>query len=352
MRKKIIVVMVAILAALVFLVGCMDKKGDSAASGEKKSKNLTMYCALPETEIPSYIDAFKEETGITVNFVRLSAGEVLSKVQVEKNNPQASVWYGGNCDTFIAAAASDLLEPYQSPELKNIPVSYQDPDGYWSPVYVGALAFAVDRDWFKEKGLDYPTSWNDLLDPVYKNQISMAHPGSSGTAYTILATLVQMLGEDGAMSYLTKLNSNIRQYTKSGSAPPKNVGLGEAAVGLSFSHDCLKPAQQGYPVEISFPEEGTGYEIGAIALIKGGPEEEQENARLFIDWVLSKKGQDIYSQNGSFRLPVNTTAIVPEGAVNIKDLSIIDYDFIWAGQNRKQLIEEFSAMVAGADNLK
>ncbi len=349
---KIVVALSGMILALALLMGCVDKKSGTSESGNKTSKNLTIYCALPETEIPSYLDAFKEDTGITVDFVRLSAGEVLSKVQVEKNNPQASVWYGGNCDTFIAAAGSDLLEPYVSSELKNIPESYQDPDGFWSPVYVGALAFAVDRDWFKNKGLDYPSSWNDLLDPVYKDQISMAHPGSSGTAYTILATLVQMLGEDEAMDYLKDLNANIRQYTKSGSAPPKNVGLGEAAVGLSFSHDCLKPALQGYPVEISFPEEGTGYEIGAIALIKGGPEDEVENAKMFIDWVLSKRGQDIYSQNGSFRLPVNTTAIVPDGAVNIKDLPIIEYDFIWAGENRKRLIEKFSAVVAGADNLK
>ncbi len=343
---------VGFIAFCIMLAGIpctLAASGDQDGSG---SKRLTIYCALPETEIPSYVEAFKEDTGISVDFVRLSAGEILSKVQVEKNNPQASVWYGGNCDTFIAAAGNGLLEPYSSPELKNIPESYRDPAGMWSPVYVGALAFAVDKGWFADRGLAYPSSWNDLLDPVYKDQISMAHPGSSGTAYTILATLVQMLGEEEAMEYLGKLNSNIRQYTKSGSAPPKNVGLGEAAVGLSFSHDCLKPAVQGYPVEISFPEEGTGYEIGAIALIKDGPAEEQENAHAFIDWVLSKKGQDIYSQNGSFRLPVNVNAIVPDGAVNIKDLPIIDYDFIWAGENRKRLIEEFTQVVASADNLK
>ena len=127
--------------------------GDQDGSG---SKRLTIYCALPETEIPSYVEAFKEDTGITVDFVRLSAGEILSKVQVEKNNPQASVWYGGNCDTFIAAAGNDLLEPYTSPELKNIPESYRDPKGFWSPVYVGALAFAVDKGWFADRGMAYP----------------------------------------------------------------------------------------------------------------------------------------------------------------------------------------------------
>lgn len=341
--------LVLILTLFVLAQAGLSASGDGETQG---SKRLTIYCALPETEIPSYVEAFKAETGITVDYVRLSAGEVLSKVQVEKNNPQASVWYGGNCDTFIAAAGSGLLEKYTSPEVKNIPESYRDPDGFWSPVYVGALAFAVDTGWFKERGIPYPTSWADLLDPVYKDQISMAHPGSSGTAYTILATLVQMMGEEDAMDYLKSLNSNIRQYTKSGSAPPKNVGLGEAAVGLAFSHDCLKPAQQGYPVALSFPSEGTGYEIGAIALIKNGPAEEQANARLFIDWVLSKTGQDIYSTNDSFRLPVNVNAVVPEGAINIKDLPIIGYDFVWAGENRKRLIDEFTQVVANADNLK
>ena len=161
-----------------------------------------------------------------------------------------------------------------------------------------------------------------------------------------------MLGENEAMDYMKELNKNIRQYTKSGSAPPKNVGLGEAAIGLSFSHDCLKPAVQGYPVEVAFAEDGTGYEIGAIALIKNGPADELENAKKFIDWTLSKNCQDIYSKNNSFRLPVNSNAVVPAGAINISDLPVIDYDFLWAGENRKRLIEKFSVTIASQENLK
>ncbi|WP_020612749.1 ABC transporter substrate-binding protein [Sediminispirochaeta bajacaliforniensis] len=353
MKKRVMLFLTATILGTALLLSCGGRSAEkSDGEGKAESTHLTMYCALPETEIPSYLEAFKEDTGITVDFVRLSAGEVLSKVQVEKNNPQASIWYGGNCDTFIAAAANDLLEPYKSSELINIPASYQDPDGYWSPVYVGALAFAVNKEWFADHSLSYPTSWNDLLDPQYKDQISMAHPGSSGTAYTILATMVQMLGEEEAMAYMKELDKNIRQYTKSGSAPPKNVGLGEASIGLAFSHDCLKPAVQGYPVETVFPKDGTGYEIGAIAIIKNGPKEEHENAKKFIDWVLSERAQDIYSQNSSFRLPVNMHAQVPSGAISIDKLPIIEYDFIWAGENRKRLIEKFSDVVSNANNLK
>ncbi len=354
MKKRYFFIAAAALSFGVLLAGCGGKKasGASAAKAEEGSKELTMYCALPETEIPSYLEAFTKETGIKVNFVRLSSGEILSKVQVEANNPQASVWFGGPCDTFIAATGKGLLEPYKSPELANIPKVYQDPGDYWSPIYVGALAFAVDKEWFAEKGLEYPKSWKDLLKPEFKGQIFMAHPGSSGTAYTILSTMVQMMGEEEAMAYMTELNKNIRQYTKSGSAPPKNVGLGEAAIGLAFSHDCLKPSGQGYPVEVSFAEEGTGYEIGGVALIKNGPADEQANAKKFIDWILSSRAQDIYSENGSFRLPVNSSAKVPEGAINISELPVIEYDFTWAGENRKRLVDKFSTVVAAKENLK
>ncbi len=341
--KKIALLAICFLAVFTVFTGC---------SGKSESKELTIYCALPESEIPTYLDAFKNETGITVNFVRLSAGEIYSKIQVEKSNPQASIWHGGNCDTFIAAAKADLLEKYVSPELENIPEIYQDPEGFWSPIYVGALGFAVDKNWFAEKGLPYPASWSDLLKPEFKGQISMAHPGSSGTSYTILATIVQMQGEEKTWEYFKQLNQNIRQYTKSGSAPPKNVALGEAAIGLAFSHDCLKPASEGYPVGLSFPLDGTGYEIGAIALIKNGPAAERKNAEKFIDWCLSKAGQDVYSINKSFRLPVNKLSTPPEGAVNIADLKVINYDFMWAGENRTRLIEEFSSAVASKDNLK
>ena len=119
-----------------------------------------------------------------------------------------------------------------------------------------------------------------------------------------------------------------------------------------FSHDGLKPVAEGYPVEVVFPEDGTGYEIGGIALVKNGPEDEMENAKIFIDWVLSKEGQELFEESKSFRLPVNVTATPPEGAINIDDLKTIDYDFIWAGENRDKLVEEFTEIVAGDDDLE
>ncbi len=321
-------------------------------AGQSDYKQLTVYTALPESELPTYFSEFQKDTGIKIQYVRLSAGELLARVTAEKNNPQASVWFGGSLDTFVPAVKAGILEAYQSPELKNIPKEFHDPAGFVNPFYVGAISFACNTDWFKKKGLAYPTSWNDLLKPEFKGQISMAHPGTSGTSYTILATIVQMRGEAESWKFFTALNQNVRQYTKSGATPPMDVGLGEAAIGITFSHDGLKPAFEGYPVALSFPKDGTGFEIGCVGLIKGLPERERANAVKFVDWVLSKRGQELFEASKSFRLPVNRLAAPPKGAVDTDSLKVIPYNAVWAGDNRKRLVEEFTKVVAAAANLK
>ncbi len=317
-----------------------------------RSNELTVYTAFPEAEVIYYVNAFEEETGIKVNYLRLSAGEMLTRVAAEKDNPQAALMLGGSTDNYIAAANQGLLEPYQSPELVNTPENYLDPDGYWDPIYVGAIAFACNRDWFADNGYDYPTSWDDLLDPKYQGEIIMAHPATSGTAYTVLATLIQLMGEDEVWDYMKELDKNISQYTKSGSAAPNAVALGEDAIALTFSHDGLQPTIEGYPIELSFPEDGTGYEVGATAIIKGAPADQIENAKEFIDWICSTNGQDLYAVNESFRVPTNTNATVADGLVTLDSVNVIDYDAVWAADNKDQFVDEFEEMIASSDDLE
>lgn len=326
--------------------------GETAKPAEPAYKELTVYTALPESEIPVYFNAFEKDTGIKINYVRLSAGEMLARVKAEAANPNAALMCGGSSDNYISASKDGLLEAYQSPELSNVPDKYKDADGVWNPFYVGAIAFACNKDWFEKNKLEYPKSWEDLTKPEFKDQVSMAHPSTSGTSYTILATIVQMLGEDKAWEYFKRLNANVRQYTKAGAAPPMEVGLGEAAIAITFSHDGLKPADEGYPVELSFPQDGTGYEVGGIALIKNGPAKETENAKKFIDWSISKRGQECFIEAKSNRLPINTTAKAADGLIKLEDLKVIKYDAVWCGENRSRLIDDFKTKIDNAEKLK
>lgn len=332
--------------------------GDDTSTAQKEEskepeyKELTVYTALPESEIPYYFNAFEKDTGIRVNYVRLSAGEMLARVTAEGDNAKAAVMFGGSNEIYISASEEGMLDAYQPKDIVNVPETYVDSEGVWVPFYVGALSFACNSDWFEKNNLEMPQTWDDLLKPEFVDQISMAHPSTSGTSYTILATIVQMKGEDEAWEYLKKLDQNIRQYTKAGAAPPMEVALGEAAIALTFGHDGLKPVEEGYPIEIVFPEDGTGYEIGAMGILKNGPEEEKENAKTFIDWALSSRGQECFIEAKANRLPINRDAKIADGLKTLDEIKVIEYDMMWSSENRERLVEDFSSKIDNAEELK
>ncbi len=305
----------------------------------KAADVLHMYTALDPNEAKVYIEAFTKDTKINVEWVRMSAGEVLTRLKAESKNPQVSFWFGGPSSEFIAGKKEGLLAAYNSPVgapfLKG---NLKDPQDFWTGFYFGAIGFGNNTSWFEKNKLPFPTSWQDLLKPEFKGNISIAYPYTSGTAFTTLATIVQIMGEDKAFDYWKKLDANIHHYNTSGSACITQAGLGEIAIGIAFSHDILaKGTSQGYPVKGSFPSEGTGYEIGGLGLVKGGPE--PELGKKFIDWTLSKRAQDLMQV--WFRIPLNPQAEVAKGATKASDVKLINYDDEWAGNNNKRLIEKW-----------
>jgi iron(III) transport system substrate-binding protein len=332
---------------------------------------LTVLCTPQEDWCVAMTQAFQEETGITTNYVRLSSGEALARVRASADNPEFSVWWGGPADAFIAAAPEGLLEVYESPNAAAIPDQYKDAEGStWTGVYVGALGFCSNVDVLAELGVEAPTSWEDLLAPELQGFVAMAHPATSGTAFTAFWTVVTLsameleeaeegtgFDEEGvpteaavdlAFEYFAALNQNILQYTRSGSAPGTLAGQGEIAVAVIFSHDCTKLQQEGFDgiLTTTFPEEGTGYEIGGMAVLANAPE--PENARLWYDWALTAAAQELGPTVNSLQLPTNPDAAVSELAVNLSEINVIEYNFAAAGANRTALVERFDSEIATA----
>ncbi|TBL81774.1 ABC transporter substrate-binding protein [Paenibacillus thalictri] len=322
----------AIMLVLVLLL--------ATACGADRKGTLTVYAGLYEDHAIKAIEAFQKETGIKVSYVRMSSGEILARIRAEKDMPKASVWFGGPADTFVQAQSEGLLHPYISRNASMIDNIYKDPDGYWTGIYVGSIALVSNKAWLQEVGLTPPQSWEDLLNPKYKGMLSMADPRSSGTAYTVLATLVQLWGEEKAFDYLKKLHKQIRSYTTAGSIPGRSVGMGEIGTSIMFSHDAVKFYKEGFRnIMINFPSEGTGYEIGAVAVIHNGPN--LPEAQTFVDWALTRHAQELGKQVGNYQLLTNREAISPEEAFPLKNLNVIPYRHDWSGQNRQRLINRW-----------
>lgn len=336
MNKKFMSVILAGACALA-LAGC----GGDAKKAEPKE--ITIYFGTVEQQAKMLATEFEKDTGIKVKYVRMSGGEILSRIRAEKSKPQASLWYGGSADSYIVAKKEGLITPYQSAATNKIPANFKDKDGYWTGVYQGYLSFVCDTKAFEEMKQPLPQTWDDLLKPELKGKIIMSNPGTASTGYVIVSTLAQLKGEKEAMSYLGKLHPQIKTYTKSGAAPARSAGLGECAVGLTYHQVGLRLQKDYKNIKVVIPKDGTGYEVGAAAIIKGGADEEA--AKRFIDWAVSKKAQELCQKIGSYQLLTNPEAEPLPEAKQFKDAKIIKYDFEWSGANRKRLVEEWNKTV-------
>lgn len=297
--------------------------------------SLTVYTALMEDEARIYVRAFENRTGIGITLIRRSTGEILNVLRLKESNVErADVVFGGPADMYILAAQEGLFEEYASPEAKHIPARLQDARRRWTGIYIGTIAFAVNRGRLDALGLPVPKSWADLVRPEYKGEICLANPFTSGTGYTVLATLAQILGNEG--DYLRALDANIAAYTQSGAMPGMLAALGQVSIGVLFAQDVQRFQKRFPQLELVFPSEGTGYEIGGLAIVRGT--RNLAAAKRFVSFMLSPGGQSLYAAMGEFRLPTNSLAHAAPEAVNPNSVGGSRYDPRWAARNRDQLL--------------
>ncbi len=296
-----------------------------ALCGTAAAQRVNVLCSPDLAWCEALGPAFKAATGMDLEFIRLSSQDALARIRAEAANPVFDVWFGGTGDPHLVAATEGLTEFYQPTVWDQLnPDLVAQVGGKYIPLYAGAIGFVVNEDALGGKPL--PLSWEDLTDPQYKGLIAMPDPNSSGTAYTVIATLVQIFGEDRAFEILEGIHRNIAQYTSSGAAPGQLAGRGEVAIAIQFMHDGVKFALQGFPLTVYAPSEGTGYEIGGLSLIKGAPN--RDAAIRFIEWALTPEAQMVAAQQGdSFQLPSNVNTPVPEASPNLDEINLIDYDF-------------------------
>jgi len=306
----------------------------AAAQGE-----LVVYCTVQEEWCRPMVAAFEKATGIKVSMTRKSSGEFYAQLKAEASNPRGDIWWGGTGDPHLQAAEEGLTLEYKSPKMNELQDwavrQWEASKGRTIGVYAGALGFSYNNDQLKKNRVPEPKCWADLTKPVYKDEIQVANPNSSGTSYTMLATLVQLMGEDKAFDYLKALHKNVNQYTKSGAAPARAAAVGESLIGITFQHDAVVQAVGGAPVTIVSPCEGTGYEIGSMSIIKGA--KNLENAKKWYDWALGAEAQSIGAQaKVSYQVPSNKSAHAPPQAPKFSEIKLINYDFVKYGSSAER----------------
>ncbi|EKU96486.1 putative 2-aminoethylphosphonate ABC transporter [Leptolyngbya sp. PCC 7375] len=352
---------VASLMLALALNGCVVKESTEAVgdvsgaaldAGSVESGEITVYTAIEDDQIEGYLAEFeKAYPDIEVNVVRDSTGIVTAKLLAEKDNPQADLVWGLAASSLVLAEQQGMLEPYAPKGLDKVKPKFRDEKN--PPTWVGIdawiSAFCVNTVELEKAGLPMPASWEDLADPVYKGSLVMPNPASSGTGFLSVSALLQLKGEEGGWQYLDGLHENIAQYTHSGSKPCKLAGAGEFPIGISFGYRAVRQKNDGEPIAPVFPEEGSGWEMEANALIK--KEQIKPAAKTFLDWAISPEISEKYAE-GFAITAVDTNVPVPDGFPADPTAQLAENDFAWAAENRERILAEWTSKYDGKSEPK
>lgn len=320
LKMKSLIVM---LAALFVLAACGGGKN-----------TVAIYTHNVEDEMQPMVAALEETVDVKVDFLNLSSEEGYSRAEAEFPNVGAEVQWGQLHSLALLAQEEDMLGSYQSPEWEDVPDEFKDPEGRWYGWSYWYNELAVNTELVEELGLDVPTSWGDLIDPQYKGEIVMPDPSVSGTGFLLVSTIIQIMGEDDAWDYFEKLNENVGQYVESADVPGQMAAQGEFAIGITWDQAVNNFIVEGYPIKGVIPDEGVGYDLDVIWIYKGN--EDNEDVQKVIDYVGSEAGM---RESGKYRSMVTKPGI--EGTAGDSEPNLIDYDALWAAENRSKIQEEW-----------
>jgi iron(III) transport system substrate-binding protein len=317
-----------------------------AAGASAQKAQLLVYTALETDQLKAYQEGFNRAyPDIELKWVRDSTGVITAKLLAEKANPQADAVMGVAASSLALLKKNDMLIPYAPINLDGIMSQYRDkanpPAWFGMDVWGATICFNTVEA--QKRGIPKPETWKDLLKPVYKGQIVMPNPASSGTGFFDVTAWLALWGDNdgkgGGWKYMDGLHENVAQYTHSGSKPCNMAAAGEYVVGISFEYRANTNKAKGAPIDLVFPKEGLGWDLESFAIHKGT--KKLDAAKKLADWASSKDAMLLYGKN--FAITAQPGVAAPLANVP-KDYEqrLVKMDFGWAADNRERILAEWN----------
>jgi iron(III) transport system substrate-binding protein len=314
----------------------------AAGTVAAQKTQLTVYTALETDQLKAYQEGFnKANPDIEITWVRDSTGVITAKLLAEKANPKADVVMGVAATSMAIFDNEGMLQPYAPAGLARIAPQYRDAKNppAWVGMDVWGATICFNTVEAQKRGIPVPETWKDLTKPIYKGQVVMPHPASSGTGYFDVTAWLQMFGEADGWKFMDGLHENIAQYMHSGSRPCAAVANGEYVVGISFEYRANREKAQGKPIELVFPKEGLGWDLEAIGIHKGT--KQQAAAQKLMDWAASDAAMALYAKNFAIVAIPSLSQPLPNVPADYGS-RLAKNDFAWAAKNRDRILAEWS----------
>ncbi|MGH8706200.1 MAG: putative 2-aminoethylphosphonate ABC transporter substrate-binding protein [Burkholderiales bacterium] len=303
---------------------------------------LLVYTALETDQLKAYEQGFyREVPDVEIRWVRDSTGVITAKLLAEKANPQADVVMGVAASSLALLDKNGMLEPYAPINLDAIMAKYRDSKNppAWFGMDVWGATVCFNTVEAKKRNIPKPETWKDLTKPVYKGQVVMPNPASSGTGFFDVTAWLTLWGEKGGWEYMDRLHENIAQYTHSGSKPCNQAAAGEFVIGISFEYRANTNKAKGAPIDLVFPKEGLGWDLEAFAIHKGT--KKLAAAKKLADWASSKNAMILYGKNFAITAQPGVAAPLPNIPKDYEE-RLVKMDFKKTADARERVLAEWT----------
>lgn len=337
----------AAFLSLALLAGC---SGSDAGDGDDLKGTTVISYNTPEqwANWGGVLKEFSSQTGIKAPNDPKNSGQTLAALEAEKAKPAADVAYYGIVFGY-QAVEKDLVQAYKPAGFDEVPEALRDAEGKWVAVHQGAVAMLVNTD--ELGGAPVPKCWNDLTKPEYKGKVAYLDPTQAAVGYSVLTAANLSLG--GSLDDPAKGLAWAKSMKGNGVANPVQTATaqlqaGEIPILIDADFNGYKLKEEGAPIEVVYPCEGTIGIPYTMSLVKGAPNEKQ--GKKLLDFALSDEGQKRFAEAylkpmRKVEMPENVKKEFPSDAEYDKLVKAPDYKKMKDVQ--ETTVEQYKKQVQG-----
>lgn len=338
MRRYRVFVLTALMIVLAAVAGfILPVDADKKTSG-LPTQELTAYTTLP-TEIASVLaDVYERENHVRINFVPMNSQDILQEI---KNDAVSDPTVVRTVDIVLAdskilqeAADFNLLTPYTSETNDAVRDKFKDAQDRWIGVWYDPIIFCANKDYLRST-VDIPNTW-EKLSKAKNMRVGITDFIAADASANLMLQLIGNFGDAKTYEILEGIHPKVVQYAKYLSNPVRQAGMGEVDISVAVESETLRYLQNGYPLKIIYPADGTSYLLTGFAITTTDPAKNQVAAK-FADWLLGDEAQLYLQTNGFYFIPTNPQTLAYKSFAG-KNLLLFDNQPNFSDKQRQEFL--------------
>ena len=342
MRRYTILLLTAFMLIVSAIAGTAYTVGADKKNRNVPVQELTAYTTLPAETVSILSENYEKESHVRVNFVPMSSNDLIQKMRDDAVSDPTVV---RTVDVVLTdskvlsrAAELNLLAPYYSETNDAVKEVFKDKQDRWFGVWYDPIVFCVNKDYLRST-VDIPDTWTKLAQ-AQNVRVGITDFLAADASANLMFQMIGNFGDEAAYEILKELHPKVVQYAKFLSNPVRQAGMGEVDVSVAVESETLRYMQNGYPLKIIYPSDGTAYMLTGCGISANNDTTKNLAAAKFADWLLSDEAQLALQRNGFCFISTNPQTLAYKTFAG-KNLSLFAADQNFDNQQRYEFLDRW-----------